>query len=359
MKRLLLCAAALFACCAVSAAGTRFYTADSDLIRFTGRAARSGDGSLSFDWSGSHFTFRFEGTSCAMRASDTGRNYYNVFVDGKPYGRATVAGACSSLSLAEGLTPGEHTVTVQKRTEAEQGRTTLYGIETDGVLLAPPPAPERLIEFIGDSHTCGYGTEGSPPEPFTPETENCDLAWGCITARLFGADYVLISHSGQGLVRNWGDRKEVSDVTMRDRIARTFDMEETPAWDFGSCKPDIVVIKLGTNDFSTGISPSEEAFGESFAKMYSTLRAKYGSVPILYVVPREAESYYGYLQAAARRLDDRNLHCMMHSGAIYDSSGDIGAGGHPNYRGQFKMAAAVLPYIATVTGWEMPLGPVR
>ena len=161
MKRLFFALALCAASGACMAGGDmRFYEARSDKIRFTGRAAENGDGSLSFDWSGCHFTFRFDGSRCAMRAADTGRNYYNVFVDGRLYGKATVEGASSCVPLAEGLAPGPHTVTVQKRTEAEQGRTTLYGIEADGALLDLPPAPSRLIEFIGDSHTCGYGTEG-------------------------------------------------------------------------------------------------------------------------------------------------------------------------------------------------------
>ena len=164
-----------------------------------------------------------------MRAADSKRNYYNVFVDGKPHGKVTAEGPAKTIVLAEGLPHGVHTVLVQKRTEGEQGRTTLFAVGSDGPLLDAPQAPGRHIEFIGDSHTCGYGTEGkSPKEPFTPETENCDLAWGCIIARYFDADYTLIAHSGQGIVRNWGDEKEVSDCTMRERMMRTFDMEETP-----------------------------------------------------------------------------------------------------------------------------------
>lgn len=361
MKRLLILLSLCFSLAGYAAEDAgRFTQAASEQVRFTGRAARGDDGSLSFDWSGSHFTFRFEGTRCLMRAADTKRNYYNVFVDGQPYGKVTVEGPVSDVLLAEGLPRGPHTVTVQKRTEAEQGRTTFFGVVTDGPLLALPPAPARLIEFIGDSHTCGYGTEGKTyTEPFTPETENCDLAWGCITARLFGADYVLIAHSGQGVVRNWGDKKEVSDRTMRERVAQTFDMEELPVWDFRSYTPDIVVIKLGTNDFSTGISPSETDFGESFSKMYGLLREQYGPVPILYVVPREAEPYYRYLRGMAQRLGDGNLHCMMHSCAIHNGTDDLGAGYHPNYRGQCKMAVAVIPYIATITGWEMPFPAAR
>lgn len=85
MKRLFFALALCAASGACMVGGDmRFYEARSDKIRFTGRAAENGDGSLSFDWSGCHFTFRFDGSRCAMRAADTGRNYYNVFVDRAP-----------------------------------------------------------------------------------------------------------------------------------------------------------------------------------------------------------------------------------------------------------------------------------
>ena len=350
MKRLFFALALCAASGACMAGGDmRFYEARSDKIRFTGRAAENDDGSLSFD-----------GSRCAMRAADTGRNYYNVFVDGRLYGKTTVEGASSCVPLAEGLAPGPHTVTVQKRTEAEQGRTTLYGIEADGALLDLPPAPSRLIEFIGDSHTCGYGTEGKTvSEPFTPETENCDLAWGCIVARCFDADYVLTAHSGQGVVRNWGDVKQTSDVTMRQRILRTFDMTDSPRWDFRGYKPDIVVIKLGTNDCSTGITPSEAAFGKAFRELYGALREHYGSVPILYVIPDGAEAFYPYMQSVMAGLEDGDLHCVMHFTGITNQDGDLGAGYHPNHRGHRKFAAAVIPYISTIMGWEMPMEVIQ
>lgn len=334
--------------------------ADSELIRFVGRAAGNSDGSLSFDWSGSHFSFRFDGTECSMRASDTKRNYYNVFVDGKLYGKVTVEGEASVIRLAEKLPRGQHTVTVQKRTEAEQGRTTLYGIETDGRLLPPPLAPARLIEFIGDSHTCGYGTEGqSPSEPFTPETENCDLAWACITARYFGTDYVLIAHSGQGIVRNWGDTKAASQVTMTDRMMRTFDMAADPQWDFQGYKPDIVVIKLGTNDLSDDIVPSERVFSEAFRRMRDNLREKYGDVPILYVVPQGAGPFYDYARTVIKAMNDSDLHCILQTDEIHDFGADLGAGYHPNHRGHRKIAASIIPYISTITGWDMPLQAIE
>ncbi len=174
----------------------RFTPATAPEIRFVGRAARSDDGALSFDWSGAYFSFRFEGTRCAMRAADSKRNYYNVFVDGKPHGKVTAEGPAKTIVLAEGLPHGVHTVLVQKRTEGEQGRTTLFAVGSDGPLLNAPQAPGRHIEFIGDSHTCGYGTEGkSPKEPFTPETENCDLAWGVASSHATSTQTTRSSHT--------------------------------------------------------------------------------------------------------------------------------------------------------------------
>ena len=332
-----------------------FTPATAPEIRFVGRSATGPDGERSFDWSGTYFTFRFEGRRCAMRASDTKRNYYNIFIDGRRHGTVAVAGGDTTILLADGLSRGEHTVLVQKRTEAEQGRTTLHGILTDGALLPAPAAPGRHIEFIGDSHTCGYGTEGkSPKEPFTPETENCDLAWGCIIARYFDADYTLIAHSGQGMVRNWGDRPEGSACTMRERLTRTFDMEEEPQWDFTAYRPDIVVIKLGSNDYSEDVSPSKEAFNGAYAEALRKLRKAYGDVPVLCVAPCENTTVYGHLKELLEQLQDPNLHCMVLTPGLFNWDSDMGANFHANHRGHRKMASAVIPYIATVMGWEMP-----
>jgi lysophospholipase L1-like esterase len=340
----------------------RFTAASSPQIRFVGRAVSGADGSLSFDWSGCYFTFCFEGTACSMRVSDTKRNYYNVTVDGVSAGTVTVEGETHSVPLASGLSKGVHTVVVQKRTEAEQGRTTLYGVETNGPVSNAPAAPGRHIECIGDSHTCGYGTEGlSAGEPFTPETENCDLAWGCIAARYFDADYTLIAHSGMGIVRNWGDKKVASEVTMRERLLRTFDEEPEPLWNFAESgyTPDIVVIKLGTNDFSTDISPSEKIFNDAYAVALRRIREVYGRVPVLCVAPSDSPEIWGYLQDFENEQRDPDLHIAAMMPGITNRDSDMGANFHPNHEGQRKMAMSLIPYISTITGWNLSLKSVE
>ncbi len=355
-KYLTLILAATISSLSASAQQQEFYAATSPEIRFVGRSIENSDGSLSFDWSGSLFEFNTSGGSCSIKAkhSGTGRNYYNVFINGELNQVISTSLQDSTILICNNLPNGEYHVRVQKRTEGEQGTTTLYGIESTRKLMAAPKAQSRFIEFIGDSHTCGYGTDGlSVKEPFTPETENCNTAWGCILARYFNADYALIAHSGQGIVRNYGDKKEVSDFTMKDRYTQTLDMGFDTKYDFKAYTPDIVVIKLGTNDFSCEISPSQENYNNAYSILIEKIRKAYGTqVPILCVAPSDQTVIYTYLQELCATIADPNLAYTAMLPYITNWDNDMGANYHPNYQGQRKMAMAIAPYIATLTSWE-------
>ena len=337
--------------------------AASPEIRFVGRTERDAAGGVTFDWSGTWFECGFTGRSVAVRVSDTHKNYYNVFIDGEQTAVVSTFGRDSVVMLAEGLAAGPHTLRMQKRTEAEQGRTTIHALLLEGGgILTPLPVPGRHIEFIGDSLTCGYGTEGaSANDPFLPETENCDKAYGCISARYFGADYTLIAHSGRGVARNYGDEHPTSQNTMADRIARLFDETPDSGWDFAGSpyRPDIVVINLGTNDFSTRPHPSEEQFAAAYTGILQTLRRVYGeAVPILCVAPRTEEPAFAYIRAICDTSELPNISFAALFHDYCNDSSDLGSSAHPNYAGQRKMAMALIPYIATLTGWEAAVKPL-
>ena len=339
------------------------FAAAAPEIRYVGRTLVTDEG-VSFDWSGTSFECRFTGRSFAVRATDTKRNYYNLTIDGRDAGVVALCGRDTLIVLASGLGRGEHTLRMQKRTEAEQGRTTIHAVRLDkgGRLLPPPPAPGRHIEFIGNSLTCGYGTEGlSADEPFKPGTENCDKSFSCIVARYFGADCNLVSHSGQGAARNYGDPNSTSPLTMADRMSRTFAMAETPAWDPAQAlyRPDLVVIHLGTNDFSTQPYPSRDEFRAAYLRILGNLRAAYGEqTPILCVAPRMGNAY-----AYIREICDEAPYPNLGFAAIFtgycNGGSDLGSSAHPNYAGQRKMAMLLIPYVSSLTGWEAPVAPIR
>ncbi len=362
--------AAIAGCAAAQAAtpGRRTLVetdAEDPRITYIGRTLRH-DGSVSFDWSGVQCRIRFEGTQMSLRCSDSGANYYNVWIDKEsgstPDMVIRTAGKDTSIVLADKLSKGTHEILLMKRTEGEQGLTTFHSFTTDGKLRQAAPPKERLIEYVGDSYTCGYGTESaSASDPFKPETENCNLTYAAITARYFDADFCLISHSGRGVVRNYNDYgKGVAGHTVTDKYGRAFDERETPAAEAPSTIPDIVVIYLGTNDFSTGMQPSMGTFCREYIRLISQIRSRYGEgTPILCVASKVSPALGEYVQEACRRSGDARVHTLTLQKDIYDKSGDLGASSHPNYSGHKKVASAIIPYISTITGWKMEEKPLR
>lgn len=337
---------------------SRIIAANDPNVRYVGRIFTSDNNAVSFDWTGTYFETRFTGDYLAMKVSDTKKNYYNVFVDNKFTKVISTQGKDRLVVLAEGLKKGEHTIRLQKRTEAEQGRTTIHHFEVanSGSLLSMKSISSRHIEFIGNSLTCGYGTEGkSKDEKFLPETENCNLAYACMLARYFDADYTLIAHSGQGAVRNWGDSVQVSACTMKDRMMRTFDEDGSVFWNFAKSpyKPNIVLINLGTNDFSPHNKPTYEQFSTAYKQIVQQIRNAYGRVPILCIAPRTEAPCYDYIKSVCDEISSDNVHFVGLFSNITNWHSDLGSNYHPNHEGQRKMAMAVLPYIATITGWGL------
>lgn len=339
--------------------------ANSPEITYVGRTLVGNSGDVSFDWSGTYLTIRFTGSYCAVRVSDTKKNYYNLFVDGNAPSVITTFGRDSIIVLANGIGNGEHTLRLQKRTEAEQGRTTIHSFELSakGKLIVAPHAFERHIEFIGNSLTCGYGTEGlSKDEPFKAETENCNKAYGCIISRFFDADYTLIAHSGRGAARNYGDKSTVSKNTMADRMDNLFDEDQTIEWDYSESpyKPDIVVINLGSNDFSTMPQPSREEFIDAYKRIVAKIRSGHGSTtPILCVAPRVAEPAFTYICDFCNSCGDKNIHFAAILPKYCNEDSDLGSSAHPNYQGQRKMAMLLIPYISSITGWDVGLKTIE
>lgn len=130
------------------------------------------------------------------------------------------------IDFVSGVSRNAHALRIQKRTEGEFGKTTIHRflLPQSGALQQANIERSRHIEFIGNSLTCGYGTEGKDRnEPFKLETENCNLSFSTIVSRYFDADYTLVAHSGRGAVRNYGDTVRVSAVTMREKMLQTFD----------------------------------------------------------------------------------------------------------------------------------------
>ena len=332
--------------------------ASDSRIEYTGRTLVEGT-DVSYDWSGVYLRVRFNGPSLAVKCSDTKNCWFNLWVD-KPMGpeadgKFLVAAKDTVIVLAEGLGKGEHEVILQKRTEGEQGRFTVHSFLSEGEILQAAGRRERHIEFIGDSYTCGYGTEsGDKDDPFLAETENCNLTYAAITSRYFGADFNLVSHSGQGIARNYDDYGQ--GYNMPDRYSQTFDESKETLWNAkeAAYTPDVVVIYLCTNDFSTARQPHEEIFAGRYIELLKKVKANYGEeIPILCMASNVTPFSFDYIRNACMMSGLKNVYCLGLTKGVHNYEDDLGASWHPNYQGHIKVASCMIPYISTLTGWDM------
>ncbi|MGD0680221.1 MAG: GDSL-type esterase/lipase family protein [Polyangiaceae bacterium] len=291
---------------------------------------------------------RFTGTQVSMNLDDgDNQNRFTVVVDnGMPTILTTTLGQ-TSLSLAAGLPNGSHDLVIWRNTEASTGITQFTGLTnfgTAGALLAPPAAPNKRMEVIGDSLSVGAGVEGNAacPGGINAFTNNY-LAYGSVAARTVGADVVTIAWSGIGVYRN-SDGSMTNTMPMRYPYAIPND--DTP-WDFSLYQPNVVVINLGTNDFGSGDPgiPYETAY----VAFIETIRAKYAGAYFILI------DMYGGNRLT--RIED--VVATLKSGgesrvetlSVSSAQNNLGCNQHPNVAGQAAMGAVLAARLQSLMGW--------
>lgn len=341
--------------------------ADDSRITWVGRTLKN-NGEVSFDWSATYARISFEGEELAIKASDTRKDYFNVWIDrpmsAEPDKVITIEGKEKTIVLADKSDfkalygrkgPDTHTVIIQKRTEGEQGTATIKQVITDGELCQAEGLKPRMIEFIGDSYTCGFGSENSvSADPFRPEDENCSKTYASILSRYFDADYITVSHSGNGIIRNYDGAQT---PTIPVRYSNTFDMSEDVRWvaNTSGFKPAISIIYLGTNDFSTELQPSYKAFSAAYLQLIKKIKDNYGANhPVLCIAPKHDANQLNYIREIVNGCEMNNVHfCSFFQGVHQDNDNELGACWHPNYTAHVKLAYALVPYISTITNWPI------
>ena len=372
MRRIILLAALCCLSAGLAAQVVRTPGADPR-ITYVGRTLVSGQ-EVSFDWTGTMVRIAYTGDDLAILLSDTKKDYFNVWIDREPtaepdfisrfQGDTTIILTDAAFMKARygKKVPPTHTAVLGKRTEGEQGKVTVLGWITSGPVLQAEPVRERLIEFIGDSYTCGFGSENSvATDPFTPETENQNKADAAIVARYFGADAYVIAHSGMGVNRNYNDK--LRGYTMADRYLNVFDdgfekVEGTPLWDPASApKPDVTVINLGANDFSAGRQPQYSLFKSDYIRILQEVKRFYGEDHPIICISSHVNNY-PYIRDAVEAAGLPRVCCYGVGDGTFDPD-ERGAASHPAYAAHRKLAYCLIPYIATATGWPLEDKPVR
>ena len=222
-----------------------------------GRASageHDGQHAYTYTWPGVYFEARFAGPAVGVETDDDENDLY-LYVDGTRRLILPRAGR-QSLALTD-LGQGEHTVRLEKVSETQGPTGRFLGFHVPDGNALPPPGYDAGIEFIGDSFTVGYGNASTGRDctgAQVRDTTDTSLAFGPLAAKQLGADYRIVAASGFGVVRNYdGGNPGLSLPEIYDRML--FDVDAAASDD--GWHPDVIVIGLGTNDFSTPLNPGE------------------------------------------------------------------------------------------------------
>jgi len=321
-------------------------------VHFIGRFDTSDPSGPRFAWSASAVLARFTGSSLAVRLRDEGNNSFLVVIDGKPSGLVASFRGRDVYRIASGLGEGEHEVMLYKRTEAHIGEVQFGGFVTadNGKIVPMPLRHPRRIEFIGDSITAGYGDEGTVPTcPFRPSGENEYLAYGAITARNLAAEHTTIAWSGKTV------------LGMAELYDRTLPARTDSPWDAHVWVPDVIVVNLGTNDFSRG-DPGETTFVNAYLSLIGRVRTSHPHALIVCALgPMLTDTYppgaynltharkyiTGAVDTIRRRGDSRITFLEF---PVQDPT-TSGCDYHPNLATHRQMADELTAVIRRQTGW--------
>jgi len=333
-----------------------YFDVDDPEIQYTGRIDFSKPDEAQFDWSGIQIAANFNGTSCAIILED-GKNDYNIFLDNKFHSILETT-SDTLYTLASNLKDTVHSILITKRTEASFGIANFKGFILDQgkTLLSSKEKNKRKIEFVGDSFVAGFGSEGKSPDClFSRETENNYIAYGPVLARRLQADYSIVAVSGIGIVRNYGD----SLITSREPLPYYYDktcMNDTIEWDFTRWQPDVVVLRLGRNDYWKKPFPKRDQFRTAYINFLKYIRTRHSSAQIFALCgPIRKDPHCDYIRNAVNEVkiktNDKKIHFIKLDIKL-DPKKDFGCQKHPNESGHKKIADFLEPIMRKALNWK-------
>lgn len=339
--------------CAKNSIGTKFFAADNPNIQYTGRIDFSNPKLPKYWAAGVYVQAKFKGNSCKVILHDevlygNNHNYIEVAVDNqKPY-RLQLKGKTDTINISKNLDAGAHILTICKDTESGIGYLQFGGLVcTD--LLPLPAKPKHKIEYIGDSITCGTGSDLSTVDCDKGQwydQHNAYMSYGPTSARSLNAQWVLSSVSGIGLVHSCCDMK----LLMPQVFDKVNQRQDTIKWNFSKYQPNVVTICLGQND---GVQDSVK-FTTAYISFIKNIRSHYPTASIVcltspmgdFTLTKALKNYLTGIVNAINKSGDKNVSKYFFSKRFMH-----GCGTHPDLAEHQVMAMEVSSYIKKLKKW--------
>ena len=252
-------------------------------------------------------------------------------------------------------------VQIIKLSESQQSVTAIKSIEASQE-ISPVSDLSHLIEFVGDSITCGYGIEASLEESFSTRTEDCTKAYAYKLAKHLGCDYSLVSLSGFGIISGYSEDGETR------RIEKLFpeyyeqcgfshysyygQYPQDVDWDFEKRERDLVVIFLGTNDISycRNYLDRKEWFEEDYFRFIKTVREKNRKAKILCTLGTMGSELCENVSRAVNRYveETKDTDIYYQELPVQSIEDGLAADSHPTERTNEKVAEILAKKINSI-----------
>jgi lysophospholipase L1-like esterase len=325
-------------------------------VRGLGRVDAHDPSAVKFAWSATGLVATVSGTKISANLQTEGAPsaFFQPVIDGKVGPRFEVPGGPPrTITLGDGLSPGDHVVELYRETEGMYGHSVFGGF-VEGTLKGAPAPSGRLVEIIGDSISAGYGNLGNETHPpwdnkcgFSFETESAYQSYGAMVGRALDAEVSIVARSGWGMYRaGSGDLGGV----LSSVYANALGTEAGSAWNFER-KPDVVLVNLGTNDGSKGDPGS--AYEDSYVAFLHTVRGHYpGAWIFLTLGPMTSPPLLAQMRAhiakVATALGDAKVVAVE---LPTQDPTSTGCDYHPNVARDAAMASVLAPAIRAKLGW--------
>lgn len=340
------------------------YTASEENVKMLGRTYFD-EGVLYCALSGTGAEFSFTGTKCTVviggdaNSSNSGAKdnhaRIGIYLDGERVIDDMIDESEKSYDVFTSETEKSATVSIVKLSESPMSTIGIKEIKCTGSAIKPTENKDMLIEFIGDSITCGYGIDDPDKDHhFVTATEDITKAYGYLAAKALDADYSMVSFSGYGIISGYTDNgNKVTAQTVPQFYTKlgyswgtngTFSPQNVD-WDFTKRQPDLVVVNLGTNDdsYTQNDTDKQNEYAENYKEFLKVIREKNPEARILCVFGVMGDRLYPYVEQAVNGYSEETGDAKISALKIRPHSARDGysADWHPSVKTQERVAEEV------------------
>lgn len=337
---------------------------NADIRRLGRTLMRNGTLWLGYSLTGAEFDF--DGTSLSAELTTDWVNdeawkenfqpYMAVLVNGKLSKRFAVSEGTAEYELYRSEKAEKVRIRLVKLSENAFSKVGVLSFSANGKLTAAKPCSERMIEFVGDSITCGFGIEGkSVCDNFRTSTENPLINYASLTANGLGAEYQLTSWTAIGVYSNSVKDEGVTEPDNAWTMPVIYDYtdkavdgmlgNEPEKWDFSRFAPQLIVVNLGTNDkdFTRGIPERTAAFENCYREFIAHIREKNPQAHIICALGAMGRELLPQVENAVKVLADERIISLGFD--VQRDEDGIGSEWHPSAVTHRKMADKLIAEI--------------